>query len=85
MPWLPVTRFDTLRKIGHVPGPLLVMHSDADETVPYWMGQRVYESGPEPKTFVTFPNVSHQDFPLEIMIPAVRSFLESLVETPATT
>lgn len=78
MPWLPLTRFDTARKIGHVPGPLLVMHSDADETVPYWMGRRVYELSPEPKTFVTFPDAQHRDFPLEIMVPAVRDFVESL-------
>ncbi|MCI0889399.1 MAG: alpha/beta hydrolase [Chloroflexi bacterium] len=82
MPWLPLTRFDSLRKIAHVPGPLLVMHGDADETVPYWMGQRLYERGPEPKTFVTFPNAEHQDFPLDIMTPAVREFVERLAEPP---
>lgn len=82
MPWLPLTRFDSLRKIAHVPGPLLVMHGDADETIPYWMGQRLYERGPEPKTFVTFPNALHQDFPLEIMTPAVREFVERLAEPP---
>ncbi len=84
MPWLPVTRFDSARKISHVPGPLLVMHGDADETVPYWMGQRVYGLGPDPKTFVTFPNAQHQDFPLEIMVPAVRDFVDSLTPTPAS-
>ncbi len=84
MPWLPGTRFDSARKIGHVPGPLLVMHGDADETVPYWMGQRVYELGPDPKTFVTFPNAQHQDFPLEIMVPAVRDFVDSLADTPSS-
>ncbi len=82
MPWLPVTNFDTARKIGHVPGPLLVMHGDADETVPFWMGRRVYDLGPEPKTFVTFPNAQHQDFPLDIMVPAVREFIESLERQP---
>ena len=80
MPWLPLTRFDTLRKIAHVPGPLLIMHGDADETVPYWMGQQLYERAPEPKTFVTFPNAQHQDFPLDIMTPAVRTFVEGLDE-----
>jgi fermentation-respiration switch protein FrsA (DUF1100 family) len=84
LPWLPITRFDSARKIGHVNGPLLVMHGDADETVPYWMGQRVYDLGPNPKTFVTFPNAQHQDFPLEIMTPAVRDFVDSLEGTPAS-
>ena len=84
MPWLPLTRFDSLRKIAHVPRPLLIMHGDADETVPYWMGQRLYEKAPEPKTFVTFPNAQHHDFPLYIMTPAVREFVEGLTE-PAHT
>ena len=84
MPWLPVTRFDSLRKIAHVPGPLLVMHGDADETVPYWMGQRMYERGPEPKTFVTFPDGQHSELILDIMTPAVRDFLETLTQPPAT-
>ncbi len=84
MPWLPATRFDSARKIGQAPGPLLVMHGDADETVPYWMGQRIYELGPDPKTFVTLPNAQHQDFPLEIMVPAVRNFIDSLAPAPAS-
>jgi len=78
MPWLPLTRFDSLRKIAHVPGPLLVMHGDADETIPYWMGQRLYEKGPDPKTFVTLPNGLHQDLLLDIMTPTVREFVERL-------
>lgn len=82
MPWLPLTRFDSLRKIAHLPGPLLIMHGDADETVPYWMGQQLHERAPEPKTFVTFPNAQHQDFPLDIMTPAVRQFVEELAEPP---
>ncbi len=45
----------------------------ADESVPYWMGCRLYELAPEPKTFVAFPGAGHQELRLEIMIPAVRS------------
>ena len=78
VPWLPLTRYDSAAKIPRIPGPLLVMHGDADESVPFWMGQRLYELAPEPKTFVPFPGASHQDFPLDIMIPAVRSFVEDL-------
>lgn len=78
MPWLPRTRYDSAAKIPHLPVPLLVMHGDADETVPYQMGQRLYELAPEPKTFVTFPGAAHSDFPLEIMVPAVRGFIDSL-------
>ncbi len=78
-PWLPLTRYDSAAKIGRIRVPLLVMHGEADRTVPQWMGRRLFELAPEPKSFVSFPGADHQDFPLEIMIPAVRSFLEHLV------
>ena len=77
--WLPVTRYDSAAKIGRVRVPLLVMHGDADESVPFWMGQRLYELAPGPKRFVPFPGAQHQDFPLEIMTPAVRRFLDEEV------
>jgi fermentation-respiration switch protein FrsA (DUF1100 family) len=83
-PWLPRTRFDSAAKIGRIRAPLLVMHSDADETVPYWMGQRLHELAGGPKTFVTFPGARHSDFPLEIMTPAVRGFVDALSAAPVT-
>ena len=81
-PGLPLSRYESSAKIPHLRVPLLVMHGEADTDVPYWMGQRLYELAPEPKTFVSFPGASHQDFPLEIMTPAVRSFVEQLSPTP---
>ncbi len=83
LPWLPRTRYNSAAKIPHLPVPLLVMHGDADDTVPYQMGQRLYELAPEPKRFVTLPGAAHSDFPLEVMIPAVREFIESLTPEPA--
>ena len=83
-PWLPLTRFDSASKIGRVRVPLLIMHGDADESVPQWMGRRLFELAAEPKRFVSFPQGAHQDFPLELMIPAVRAFAES-VAGPAGT
>ena len=81
-PWLPRTRYDSAAKIPRIQVPLLVMHGDADESVPYWMGQRIHELAPEPKTFVPFPGASHQDFPLDLMIPAVRRFAEEVAGRP---
>ena len=83
-PWLPLTRYDSAAKISRIRMPLLVMHGDADQSVPYWMGQRLYELAPEPKTFVTFPGANHQDIPLEIMVPALRRFLEKAAGIPVS-
>ena len=85
MPWLPMTRYDSAAKIPHIRVPLLVMHGDADESVPFWMGERLFELAREPKRFVRFPGASHQDFPLDLMIPAVRTLVDEVagVETLA--
>jgi fermentation-respiration switch protein FrsA (DUF1100 family) len=34
-------RFDTLSKASAIDVPTLVIHGDADEIVPFWMGERV--------------------------------------------
>ena len=79
-PWLPLTRYDSAAKIGRIRAPLLVMHGEADRTVPQRMGRRLYELAPEPKRFVSFPGADHRDFPLEIMAPSVRGFLEQVAD-----
>jgi fermentation-respiration switch protein FrsA (DUF1100 family) len=77
-PWLPLTRYDSAAKIGRIRVPLLVMHAEQDRTVPITMGRRLFELAPEPKTFVSFPDADHADFPLAIMTPAVRDFVATV-------
>ncbi len=83
LPWLPQTRYDSAAKIPHVPVPVLVMHGDADDTVPFHMGQRLYELASEPKWFVTLPGAAHSEFPLDLMVPAIREFIENIMPVPA--
>jgi fermentation-respiration switch protein FrsA (DUF1100 family) len=78
-PWLPLTNYDTLSKIGRLDRPLLVMHGDADRTVPERMGQRVFEAAPEPKMYVSFPNGTHSDFATELVVPAITQFIDSVL------
>jgi fermentation-respiration switch protein FrsA (DUF1100 family) len=78
-PWLPLTNYDTLSKIPRLDRPLLVMHGDADQTVPERMGQRVFEAAPEPKMYVTFPNGTHTDFATELVVPAITQFIDSVL------
>jgi hypothetical protein len=39
--WLVRDAFDTLAKSGEIHVPTLVIHGDADEVVPFWMGERL--------------------------------------------
>ena len=82
-PWLPLTRYDSAAKIPRIRVPLLIMHGDADDTIPFWMGQRLLELAHEPKSFAPFPGAGHQAFPLELMIPAIRRFLEETARAGA--
>lgn len=82
-PWLPLTNFDTLSKIPRLDRPLLVMHGDADETVPQYMGRQVFEAAPEPKTFVSFPGSGHRDIANHMVVPAITSFVARTLGTKA--
>jgi len=55
------TRWDSLAKIPRLHAPLLVLHSDADETIPYAQGRALFAAAPEPKTFFTIHGARHYD------------------------
>jgi len=50
--WLVRYHFDSVAKIGRLECPILVMHSQQDEIVPFRMGYRLYEAARGPKRFV---------------------------------
>lgn len=65
-PMLPVgafikNRYDNLSKIGRLRTPLLVMHGDRDEVVPFWMGERLFAAAAEPKRFFKIVGAGHND------------------------
>jgi fermentation-respiration switch protein FrsA (DUF1100 family) len=78
-PWLPLTNYDTIAKVPRLDRPLLVMHGDADTTVPEYMGQRVFEAAPEPKTYVSFHECGHSDIRNDLVVPAVRQFVDGVM------
>ncbi len=65
-PWcyMPIERFiinpfDTESYVKKVSCPLLVMHSENDETVPYECAERILKAANDPKRFYSIPNASH--------------------------
>ncbi len=65
-PYLPARlmmrdRYETMRVIGAIRAPLLVLHGDRDETIPVEMGRAVFAAAPEPKTLVVLPGAGHVD------------------------
>jgi fermentation-respiration switch protein FrsA (DUF1100 family) len=55
------TQYDNLAKIPRLRAPLLVLHGDRDEVVPFVQGRRVFEAAPEPKRFYAIPGAGHND------------------------
>jgi fermentation-respiration switch protein FrsA (DUF1100 family) len=53
--------FNTRRKIAAVHVPVLVIHGDRDETVPYALGRAVFEAAHEPKSLWTIAGATHMD------------------------
>lgn len=65
-PFLPVQRllkdrYDTIRYIGQIRAPMLIVHGERDRIVPVAMGRSVFAAAPQPKEIVTFPEAGHAD------------------------
>lgn len=75
--------FDLKSRLARVAAPLLVIHGEQDEVIPFRLGRAVFEAAPQPKEFWAIPNAGHNDIP-ETAGPAyperLRSFL--LLATP---
>src|SRR4051794_16762155 len=53
--------FNTERRISDVRVPLLIIHGDADDIVPFSQGQAVYQRANQPKTFWQVSGARHND------------------------
>ncbi|MCY4654894.1 MAG: alpha/beta hydrolase [Dehalococcoidia bacterium] len=54
-------RYDSISKIARVESPVMVLHGDRDDTVPYWMAEKLYGAANEPKTLYPIRGASHND------------------------
>ena len=88
LPWMPTRlmmthRLDSLAKIASYQGPLLHSHGDADQVIPYRMGQKLFAAASGPKQFVTIPGGGHNDPWNDEFHDALDEFLDAL--PPAST
>ena len=82
-PYIPVKfllkdKFENKKKIKNIDLPILVMHGEADQIVPFSMGKKMFELANEPKySYFT----KHDNHMMEFdgnLIKALNSFLEGL-------
>jgi hypothetical protein len=62
IPLLPFDKFQNRAKLRRVNCPVLVLHGQADQTIPWHHGQALYEAAPAPKQFLWVPGADHNDF-----------------------
>jgi len=85
-PLLPITsllqtRYDNLEKIVKIKVPLLVIHGDRDEVVPYEHGKRVFAAAPAPKDFYPITGAGHNNTYIvggDAYFQRLRSFIETV-------
>jgi uncharacterized protein len=83
-PWLPIgallrIKYDNLEKIKKVQAPILVLHGDFDDIVPFDQGKRLFAAAPEPKEFYTIQGAHHNDTYIvggEGYFKALKDFIE---------
>jgi fermentation-respiration switch protein FrsA (DUF1100 family) len=54
-------RFDSMRKIGSVKAPVLILHGKHDIVVPFHYGEKLFAAAKEPKEMAVYPDGGHND------------------------
>jgi fermentation-respiration switch protein FrsA (DUF1100 family) len=89
-PFLPIgplirTQYNVAEKIRGIKIPLLVLHGDRDEVVPFSQGKKVYDAAPQPKTFYTIGGARHNDTYIiggDSYFEALRRHIERATSAP---
>lgn len=77
--WLvPPDKLNSAAKIGDYQGALLQSHGDADGTVPYASGKKLFDAANEPKEFVTIIGGDHNDPQSEEYYEMLEKFLNEV-------
>ena len=82
-PYIPVglllkDKYKNDKKILNINIPLLVMHGEADQIVPFWMGKKIYEMANQPKYSYFTKFDDHMMEYDEKLISALKTFFKSL-------
>ncbi len=84
---LVIWSYNSKQRIAHVRAPLLIMHGDRDEVIPFDLGRALFDAAPEAKSFWAIPGAGHKtSFRSRPRLPrppaGVLSVLEVIVVPP---
>ena len=82
-PYIPVglllkDEYKNDKKIQNINIPILVMHGESDQIVPFWMGKKIYEIANQPKYSYFTKLDDHMMEYDEKLVFALRTFIKSL-------
>ncbi len=82
-PYIPVNlllkdKFENYKKVKNINSPILIMHGEKDQLVPFSMGKKIYEIANEPKYSYFTKYDDHMMEYDENMVLALKSFFVSL-------
>jgi fermentation-respiration switch protein FrsA (DUF1100 family) len=75
---LPYDRWESADLIGQIDAPVLILHGDADQTIPLSQGQALFDAAPEPKRLIVYPGGRHNDLRLYGAGIDAIAFIENL-------
>lgn len=77
--WFVTFQLNNVENITRIDCPLIILHGDADEVVPFDHGRLVFDAAPDPKQFIPLLGMGHNDDRSDARtIRALRLFLASL-------
>ena len=82
-PYIPVSllikdKYDNQKKIKNINTPVLVMHGEVDQIVPFWMGKKIYEIANQPKHSYFTKYDDHMMEYDEKLVFELNTFIKSL-------
>lgn len=77
---LPDERWESAEAIRQVDAPLLILHGDADQTIPLAHGEALFEAANEPKRIRVYPGGRHNDLRLHGAGTDAIVFLEDVLD-----
>lgn len=61
---LPYEHWDSAARIAGIGAPLLILHGEADRTIPPSQGKALFAAASEPKRLIVYPDAGHNDLHL---------------------
>ena len=73
-------KFESIKYIGKVEAPKLIIHAYNDEVIPFELGKKLFAAASEPKEFVSMEDVGHYGIFRAGAWGLIRKFIETNVQ-----